>query len=233
MKQKSLSVFIPVYNEEEILDNTISAILSTVKSITDDYEILIIDDGSTDSSKEKALRWVDQSDRIKLIEHQANLGYGSALISGFKNSKKDLILYTDADLPEDFNEIRTVLPLMENYDLVIGYRLNRKYTPRRFIYSKIYNFLLKVLLNVKAKDGNCSFKCIRKEAIEKINLTAKTTFIDGELLAEAVHNNLAIKEIPLVYKPRENSKSNFDSIKAAIFAMNEILSYWINNILFK
>lgn len=233
INQKSLSLFLPVYNEEKIIDNTISAILKVVEPLIDDYEILIINDGSTDSSKEKILSWMKKCERIKLIEHKTNLGYGSALREGFKNAKKGLILYTDADLPEDLNEIKKVLPLTEVYDLVIGYRVNREYTPRRFIYSKIYNLLLRILLNVKVRDGNCSFKCIRKEVIKKINLTAKSVFIDGELLAEAVRNNFTIKQIPLTYIPRRYGKSNFGSLKSAIFTMRELLSYWVTNILSK
>lgn len=230
MSRKSLSVFIPVYNEDKIIDDSMLAILEVIESIADDYEILIVNDGSTDNSKEKILKWVEKCDRVKLIEHKTNLGYGLALRDGFKNATKDLIFYTDMDIPVDLNEIRKTLPLMEVYDLVIGYRINREDTPRRFIYSKIYNLLLRILFNVKAKDANFSFKCVKRAVIEKINLTAKSGFIDGELLAEAIRNNFSIKEIPLIYRPRKYGKSNFDGLKTAIFTAKEIVFYWLVNV---
>lgn len=87
-------------------------------------------------------------------------------------------------------------------------------------------------MNVKVRDANFSFKCIRKEAICKCDLNAKSVFIDGELLAEAFRNNLTIKEIPLIYRPRRWGRSNFDSLKTAIFTTREMLSYWVNHYLF-
>lgn len=232
MSKKSLSIFIPVYNEEKIIDTIISAVATVAESISDNYEILIINDGSIDDSKERILKWTDRNNKIRLISHETNLGYGSALRTGFENATKDLIFYTDADMPADLNEIKTVLPLMERYDLVIGYRINRGDAAHRYLYSKIYNFLLRVLLEIKVRDANFAFKCIRKEAVKKCNLSAKSVFIDGELLAEAVRNDLTVKEVPLIYKPRQHGNSNFDSLRTAVFTAREILSYWILRYLF-
>ena len=227
MNLKSLSIFLPVYNEEKIIDKTISEIERVAESITDNYEILIINDGSTDHSKEKVLEWTKKNNKIKLISHETNLGYGAALRTGFKNAQNDLILYTDADMPVYLEEVKKIPPLMEEYDLVIGYRINRGDTPRRFIYSKLYNFFLRALLKIQVKDANFSFKCIKKEAIQKCNLKARSVFIDGELLAEVVRNNFKIKEIPIVYRPRKYGKSNFDTIAAALSTMKEIIYYWL------
>lgn len=227
MNKKSLSVFLPAYNEEKIIDITISEIMKVVPLITDDYEILLVNDGSTDESEEKILRWTEKNSKIKLINHRTNLGYGSALRTGFKSAQKDIIFYTDADMPVSFDEIKKVIPYMDSYDLVIGHRINREDTLRRFIYSKIYNSLLRILLNVRVRDANFSFKCIKKEMVQKCTLKAKSVFIDGELLAEVVRNNGTIKEIPIIYMPRRYGKSNFDSLKAAISTTKELLFYWI------
>jgi len=231
--QKSLSIFFPVYNEEKVIDATIREALKIAGSLFEDYEILLVNDGSTDRSKEKIMEWMSCSDKIRLVDHEINLGYGATLRDGFKNAEKELIFYTDSDMPVDLNDISKIIPLIGACDIVIGYRIDRKDSPRRFIYSKIYNFLLKILLRVKARDANFSFKCIKKEMIEKFDLKAKSVFVDGELLAEIVRNKGVIREIPIAYIPRKHGRSNFDSLKAAVFTFKELLCYWITNHIFK
>lgn len=231
--KQSLSIFLPVYNEEKVIDITISQLLKVVSGLVDDYEILLINDGSTDMSQEKILKWAQSNDKIRFINHKANMGYGRALRSGFENARKNLILYTDADMPVLPDAIGNVLPFMNSYDMVIGYRINRDDTPRRFVYSKAYNFLLRVFFGVKVRDANFSFKCIRRESFAKCCLRAKGVFIDGELLSEAARNNFTIKEIPIVYQPRKYGKSNFDSFRTAFFTFYEMFHYWRANRLFK
>ena len=226
MNKKAISIFFPVYNEERSIDAVLSETSRVMESLTDDYEILIINDGSTDRSGEIVSRWMKDNDRIKLINHEGNLGYGTALRTGFKNAEKDLVLYTDSDMPVSLDEIRNLVVAIDGYDLAIGYRINREDTLRRFIYSKIYNFLLRVLLGVKVRDANFSFKCIKKAAVQKCNLKAKSVFIDGELLAEAVRNGLTVKEVPIIYRPRKHGSSNFDSFIAAISTLKELVFYW-------
>ncbi len=179
MQHQPLSVFIPVHNEEQIIDEGLETILSSVQQITDDFEILVINDGSTDGSRKKLLAWLERCPQMRLIEHATNLGYGAALRSGFTQAKKDLIFYTDMDLPADMQDLKKIMPLMEVYDLVIGYRIDRLDSPRRFVYSKIYGLLLRRLFGLRVKDVNFSFKCVKKTVIEKVHLTARTGFIDG------------------------------------------------------
>ncbi|MCX5693735.1 MAG: glycosyltransferase family 2 protein [Candidatus Omnitrophica bacterium] len=233
MGLKSLSVFVPVYNEESIIDKNLGIILSILEKIVDDFEILIINDGSTDCSGEKIREWSKKSQRIRFLEHKTRLGYGAALRSGFLNAGKELIFYTDMDLPADLNNLKEVMPLMDSYDLVIGYRTDRQDTLRRMIYSKVYKFLLKLLFGLKIKDINFSFKCVRRKVIEKVKLTAKTGFIDGELLIESLSGGFVVKEVPIIYRPRKFGNSHFDSLGVAINTAGEILLYWLAKIVHK
>jgi len=226
MGLKSLSVFVPVFNEEKIIDKNLGVILSTLETISEDFEILIINDGSTDCSGEIIREWAKKSQRIRFLEHKTRLGYGSALRSGFLNAAKELIFYTDMDLPADLDNLKEVMPLMDNYDLVIGYRIDRQDTLRRRVYFLVYKFLLRILFNLKIKDINFSFKCVKKTVIDKIKLTAKSGFIDGELLIESIRNGFSIKEIPIIYRPRKFGNSNFDSFRVAVNTAVEILFYW-------
>ncbi|MDD5130593.1 MAG: glycosyltransferase family 2 protein [Candidatus Omnitrophica bacterium] len=226
MESRSLSVFIPVFNEEKIIDNNLPVILAEVEKIARDFEILIIDDGSTDHSGERLKAWAAKCNKIRILQHPKNLGYGAALRSGFSNAQKELIFYTDMDLPADLSNLQKAIPLMEVKDLVIGYRTDRQDTFRRMIYFKVYKFLLKLLFGLEAKDINFSFKCIRKKVLEKVNLSARTGFIDGELLINSIENGFTLQEIPIIYRPRKCGNSNFDSFKAAWNTAKEILLYW-------
>ncbi len=226
MGARSLTFFIPVFNEEQIIDQNLQAVVSAVEKVAEDFEILIIDDGSRDGSNLKIRQWCKKYNKIRLIEHKINLGYGAALRSGFSNAQKELIFYTDMDLPADLAQLSQVLPLMESYDLLIGYRINRQDTLRRFIYYRLNKLLLRMLFKLKVKDINFSFKCITRSALKKINLTASTGFIDGELLIEALRNGCSIKELPVVYQKRKNGISNFDGLKVALATASEVLFYW-------
>ena len=230
---KSISVFVPVYNEEGNIDIVVPRLLSVVRSLSNDYEILFVNDGSTDASLKKIDEWKIKDNNIRVINHEYNLGYGAALRSGFNNAENDFIFYTDADLPIDLEDIRKVVPFMENYDLVVGYRINREDTFRRYLYSRVYNFLLRLFLKVRVRDANFSFKCVKNSALRKFQLTAKSAFIDGELLAEAVQNDCLIKEIPVIYIPRKHGVSNFNTIKSATDTFIELINYWRNNYLFR
>jgi hypothetical protein len=125
----------------------------------------------------------------------------------------------------DLEDLRKALPLIENADLVIGYRANRHETLRRTVYSRVYNSIVRVLLGVRVRDVNFSFKMVRREALERIDLSAKSGFIDGQLLAEACHHGFRIAELPIGYQPRKHGVSKLDSPKAVLHALRELLEY--------
>ncbi|MFN8376172.1 MAG: hypothetical protein U0694_25270, partial [Anaerolineae bacterium] len=111
-------------------------------------------------------------------------------------------------------------------DMLIGYRLNRWDGMRRFVYSKIYNGLVRFLFGVSVRDINFSFKLVRREKLKLLHLGAGSVFIDGELLAEAARNKLHIFQMPVIYQPRKHGVSHFDSIRAATYTFEEIWAYW-------
>lgn len=225
-KKHHVSLFYPMYNEVESVEAMTHKAVEVLEVIAADYEILIIDDGSKDGSADIADRLAAENPRIKVIHHQGNKGYGQALRTGFSHASKDIVIYTDCDEPADLWLIAVALPHMETHDMVIGYRLQRWEGWRRYIYSQIYNFLVRVLFGVKARDINFSFKLIRREKLRKLHLAAGSVFIDGELLAEAARHKLTIHEMPVEYKMRQFGSSNFNSVRAATFTLEEIWAYW-------
>lgn len=221
-----VSLFYPMYNEVQSITPMTQKALEVLQALTDDFEILIVDDGSSDGSERIADELAKTDPRIRVIHHEGNKGYGQALRTGFANASKDIVIYTDCDEPVDLWLIHEAVPQMAYYDMVIGYRLNRWEGWRRFFYSKIYNGLVRILFGVRAQDINFSFKLIRREKLKKLHLGAKSVFIDGELLAEAARHHITVHQIPVQYKMRKFGTSHFNSIRAATHTMEEIWAYW-------
>jgi len=223
----SLAIFFPMYNEKETVERIVGKALQVLATWADDYEVVIVDDASRDGSGQIADELARQSPQVRVVRHPRNLGYGAALRTGFQNTVKELTFNTDCDEPVDLAEIGRALALIgPDVDLVVGYRINRYDKPRRMVYSKIYNFLCRLLFGISVRDVNFSFKLVKRDVLRRIRLTAGSTFIDGELLAEATRYGYRIVEIPIQYFPRRSGQSSFDSLHAATFALEEMLAYW-------
>ncbi len=226
-KKTSLSLFFPMYNEIQTVKPMVQEALKVLENMVDDYEVLIVDDGSSDGSEKIAANLARQYSRVRYVEHVENQGYGATLRTGLESASKALIFYTDCDKPIDLEDIGRALPLIESgADLVAGYRIARYDTPRRFVYSKIYNFLCRLLFGIPVRDVNFSFKLLKRELLECVRLSAGSVFIDGELLAEAVRCGYRVVEIPVEYFPRNSGKSSFDGLDAALYTLREMLAYW-------
>jgi glycosyltransferase involved in cell wall biosynthesis len=201
--------------------------LEVLENLVDDYEVIIVDDGSSDGSEKIAADLAHRYSRVRYVEHSENQGYGAALRTGLQSASKELVFYTDCDRPIALEDIGRVLPLIESgADLVAGYRVDRYDTPRRFLYSKIYNFLCRLLFHIPVRDVNFSFKLLKRELLDCVRLSAGSVFIDGELLAEAVRCGYRVVEIPVEYFPRNSGKSSFDGLDAALYTLREMLAYW-------
>jgi len=227
MALRSLSVFFPMYNELPNIHQVLQEAESVIPSLgVPDYEIVFVDDGSQDGCDQVVQQKALENKHIRLVRHPHNMGYGAALKTGFSKSIKEAVFYTDSDLPIDLHDIARAIPLLEEADLVIGYRIDRHETLRRAIYSRLNHVLMRLLFGVQVRDLNFSFKLVRQRVLQEIRLTADTGFIDGQLLAEAVSHGFKIIEIPVEYTPRRFGRSSFDSFRVAWQHMTEMLSYW-------
>ncbi|MFQ6101593.1 MAG: glycosyltransferase family 2 protein [Anaerolineae bacterium] len=224
---QSLTLFFPMYNEKETVERMVNKALNVLETLADGYEVIIVDDASTDGSERIAGQLARRYPQVRVVRHPRNLGYGAALRTGLQSATKELIFFTDCDEPVDLREIERALALVgPDVDMVVGYRINRYDTPRRFIYSKVYNFLCRLLFDIRVRDINFSFKLLKREILQRIQLSAGSVFIDGELLAEAARYGYRVVEIPVQYFPRRSGNSSFDNLHAAAYALEEMLTYW-------
>lgn len=203
---KSLSIFFPAFNEAENLPLVIGQALEVAPKITDKFEILVIDDGSTDSTVQVVEDIIkkNMNQKIKLIRHKKNLGYGAALKTGIYNSRYDLVTYMDSDGQFDFHQLNKLVERIDESDIVIGYRVKRADKLIRILNGKIWNFLVGLLLSLKVRDVDCGFKLFKRDVISKIDrLQSNGATISAELLVKAKKMGFKIVQVGLIHEPRK------------------------------
>lgn len=225
--QGSVSVVLPAYNEEGNIVQAVEECLETLALLRSPYEILIIDDGSKDNTRQLAEGFESEHPEVKVVSNTRNLGLGATLRRGFAISGGELVFYTDSDLPIDMRELIQSLPNMERYDLLAGYRLNRDEGRRRYLYSWAYNRLVQVVLGIPVRDVNFSFKLMKRELLQMVDLRSDGSFIDAELLAEAKRFGFAIGEIGVRYRPRTWGVSTLASPAVIVDIVRDFFSYRI------
>ena len=149
---------LPAYNEEAIIQKTITMVARALKNWTDDFEIVVINDGSKDRTRDIVERLAESDARIRLLNHAVNKGYGSALVSGFSAVQKDLVFFMDSDGQFDIADLANFFPLIEQYDAVFGYRNPRQDPWPRKVNAWLWKQLIRIVLDVHLRDIDCAFK---------------------------------------------------------------------------
>ena len=198
-----LSVVLPAYNEAENLEEVVTSALKALPAVTPDFEVIIVDDGSTDDTPKIANELVEKHyPRVRLFQHAANAGYGSAIRTGLTNGQYDLLFYTDTDRQFDLKELAQFAPHIHEHDLVICFRVYRYDTVLRSILSWCYNLVVRVLFRVRVRDVDCAYKLMRREVLEKLTLESSDFFIDTEIVARARKWNFRIAQRGVRHYPR-------------------------------
>jgi len=166
----SISVFFPCFNEQDNVKKVTNQALEVLEKIGADYEVIIVNDGSSDDTGRIADEIAAQNSHVKVVHHSTNLGYGAGLQSGFKASGKDYVFYTDGDGQFDINEMPQFLPLLKEYDIVSCYRLNRQDNLIRKINGWAWTKLTCFLFRMKVRDIDCAFKLFKKEIFDNIKI---------------------------------------------------------------
>ena len=221
-----ISVFFPMYNEEENLCPSVSRATQVLRDLVGEaYEILIVNDASTDRTGERAEGLVAADPHVRVIHHPTNLSLGGAIRTGLSASRGEVVVYTDGDLPCDIGCLREALPLLEWCEVVVGSRQGRRESALRWLYSWGYNGLVRCLFRVRVKDINFAFKVFRREVAQRLTLTSNSGFIDAEILAETVRLGYSIAELPIIYTPRVAGVSTLARPSAIVRILRDMYSY--------
>lgn len=223
---RSMTVFFPCYNEEENVERTTRAALKACERLLVDYEVLIVNDGSRDRTGEIADRLAAEQPRVRAVHHSPNRGYGGALARGFREATKDFIFYTDGDGQFDLGELERILPLLERYDIVSGYRLDRQDPLLRKLNAACWGTLVRTLFGMRIRDIDCAFKVYPRTFIEQIELRSTGALIDTEMLAKATRLGYRIGQTGVHHYPRVAGKQTGANFKVILRAFRELVSLY-------
>jgi len=212
----TLTVVLPAYNEEENIETTVSKAISYLNSSFEIFEIILVNDGSTDRTKDIAEGLASSNPKIKLVNHATNQGYGAALKSGFEKASLDNVFLMDSDGQFDIREIDILLPFMDSSTIVIGYRENRADSFIRALNAWLYHLFIRILLGLKVRDIDCAFKLFPRSAYEAVRpIKSGGALFSAEFLIKVFKKGFNIKEVAVSHYPRlygEQSGANLGVI---------------------
>ena len=208
-----ISFVLPMYNESSNIKHSIEQIKLLAEEIADDYEIIVVDDASTDNSADIVRDMTIDDATIKLFEMKKNTKFGGAFAKGFKNATKDIILYMDSDMPVGVEDIKASLPLINDADKVTGYSSIKKGdTLKRKIISGTYNLIVQLLFGLNVKDINSGYKIVKKDMVNDIRFVSHSPFIDVELFLHARKKRYKVRQFALVFNSRTGGKSHISRL---------------------
>ncbi len=229
MPPLSISVVFPMFNEEAYVERAVTAARDVLVRAQHGFEIIIVDDASTDRTAAIADRLAREDPRVRVVHNAVNGKLGGALRAGYAAATKDLVFYTDADLPIDLEELPRAVRLLEyqQADVVAAYRHDRTSEGwLRTVYTFTYNQLIRALFGLKVRDVNFAFKLFRRSVLARFPLKSKGSFIDAEFLLRARKAGCPIIQIGLDYFPRTRGLSTLASFGVIAAMLREMTESW-------
>jgi len=230
-KLPELSIFFPFWNEEANITRVVEKALMVAPTVAEAFEILIIDDGSSDHTLKKAEELSRKHDCIKVISHKVNRGYGAALRSGFEHAGFKYIVFTDGDLQFDFSEVSNFVEKIDQADMVIGFRKKRRDSKlfKRLLLMNLLKAWDFILFRFYFKDIDCGFKMFKKKSIDEIGpFHSEGAMITTEILAKATSRKLKIIQVGVTHYPREHGEQTGANLFVIIRAVLESLSLFVD-----
>ena len=225
---RELSVIIPAYNEERNIDKAVQKCLEVLPKFVEQFEIVVVNDGSSDGTGTIADRMAKSHEQVKVFHHGRNKGMGAGIATGFSHARYDLLFATPADMQFDIRELGGLLALIGGADIVASFRVNRNYNWYRWIITYTNIFLLRLLFGLKVKDPNW-VKLFRKEVFSRIEITSPGFFWDAEVLIKAKKQGLRIAEVGVHSYARKQGKASGASPKAAVKTFFALIKFWLTS----
>jgi glycosyltransferase involved in cell wall biosynthesis len=205
---KGLSVILPCHDEALNVELALDEATAAGELVADAHEVLIVDDGSTDATRELAQARAAADPRIRVLVHDANRGYGAAVRTGLAAARLEWVFLTDADLQFDMTELTRFAPLAQSSDLIAGYRVHRADPPHRLLNAAAWNALVRRLFDVPLRDVDCAFKLMRRDVVQRLPLTAEGAMVSTELVARAERAGARIAQLGVGHRPRTAGRSS-------------------------
>ena len=233
-RQHSVSIFFPCYNDKGTIGSLVLEATRVAKTLTDDFEVIVIDDGSQDGSRELLMdmKLKNEISQFKLVMHEKNRGYGAVLQTGFKTASKELVFYTDGDGQYDVRELpRLWKKMTPDMDVVNGYKIKRHDPFHRIIIGYIYQYAMKFAFGLSIKDVDCDFRLIRRKVFDTVELTSTTGTVTIELVKRVQQAGFRFTEVGVSHHFRTYGTSQFFSFKRVFKTLWKLIFLWTDLIL--
>ena len=218
----SMSIVLPAYNEEANVASAVEQVSAVAQQLGMDYEIILVNDGSSDRTGEIGRELAQRIPNFQLVEHHPNRGYGGSLKAGFAAATKELIAFVPADNQFDFGEISLLLERIEEADIVSGHRAERQDTFIRRFNALGWNTVVRLLFGRLCRDIDCGFKLFRREILEHVTIISDGAMIDTELLAGAKARGYRITDVDVTHLPRVIGEATGANIKVILKAFRDL-----------
>jgi len=223
----SLTAFFPAYNDQHTIERIVRTAAQEMRKATSDFEVLVVDDGSKDQTGAILDQLAKELPFLRVIHHGRNLGYGAALITGFKHAKKDLIFYTDGDGQYDVRELHNLLThLKPNIDLVNGYKVKRSDPWYRVWIGATYRRAMRWAFGLSIRDVDCDFRLFRRYVFETISLESRSGVICVEMAKKFEQAGFTIAEVPVSHYARMHGRSEFFRFRHLALTFKGLLKIW-------
>jgi len=227
MRKPGLSVFFPAYNDSGTIASLVIAALQSARSLTPDFEVIIVNDGSADATAQIADELARTYPEVRVVHHDRNRGYGGALRSGFAAATRDLVFYTDGDAQYDPLEM-TVLwhALTDDVDLVNGYKISRSDPLHRIIIGRIYHHMVSALFGLRVRDVDCDFRLMRRAIFDRVTLKKNSGVICLEMMKKIQDAGFRIAEVPVHHYHRSHGRSQFFNFRRLFKTAVDVMKLW-------
>ncbi len=233
-KKLPLSIFFPVYNDWGTIASMVAVSIITAKKISDDFEIILVDDGSRQKTKDILTFLEEKFPEVRVVTHPENRGYGGALKTGFQEASKEFIFYTDGDAQYDVRELERLAEAMhDDVDVVNGWKIKRHDPFYRVLLGKIYQYTSKLLFSLPIRDVDCDFRLMRKSVFDGVNLTSNSGTICVEMIHKLYRKGARFAEAPVTHYFRSSGKSEFFNFRRLARVARDFSKLWFRLIVLK
>ncbi len=230
----SISVFFPAYNDAHSIGKLVTDALEILSDLTDIYEVIVVNDGSRDETREVLDELKSKYEALRVVEHDINQGYGGALQSGFRAAANELVFYTDGDGQYDVRELVKLIPLLTaNVDVVNGYKLERTDKMNRKVIGGFYNRLAHLMFSLPIRDVDCDFRLIRRTILGKINLRSTSGSICVELVYKLRKVGAKFEETGVNHYARQHGKSQFFTVRRVSKTLLDFFTLWFKLVILR